>query len=117
MRDDKRITRTIEKWEDDWPPENLGGFVTWAAEQLAAIPEAFRESAEIEITGDDGGQQIEISYRRPLTAEEHDEREARRNAAAERQRAKDKADFERLKEIFGGEDEANRWKGYRDGDA
>lgn len=101
----KRVTRTLAYYQPGWPPTNLGGFVTWAAEELAAIPEPYRESAEIELTGNDDGLEIEISYSRPFLPAELDAAEARRVAAAERQRIHDRAVFERLKEMFGDEEE------------
>ncbi|MEO8299945.1 MAG: hypothetical protein ABI574_19305 [Burkholderiales bacterium] len=72
MKKDKIISKTVERYDGDWPPTDAAGAIAWFQAQLAEVPEAFRSTAQIEIDaglryGDDTYATIEISYVRPAT--------------------------------------------------
>jgi len=95
------IALETEKWRPQWPSENLAEFVEWATKQLAAIPEPFRASAEIEFTASDSDLSLEIAYRRPFTPEELEGVADRARRMAAETEAKERAEFDRLALKFG----------------
>lgn len=76
-----------EKFDKHWPPEEPEAFMKWWAEKLTLIPAEFRASAKVEICSrveyDSDCPTISISYWRPETGAEANEREtkARQNLA------------------------------------
>lgn len=51
-------------------PENLKDFTCWLSEKTAAIPDEFKDSAEIRFCDNYGEVYIDISYLRPMSPED-----------------------------------------------
>ena len=70
----------VDRYEGDWPSEQLGELIAWLGEKLESIPPECRDSATCEIgsiSGYEGSHYatICIQYRRPETDEEIAQRE------------------------------------------
>jgi len=95
-----RINSEFEQYSKGFPPENLLEFREWVDAQIAHIPKDYRSEAQIDIgstmSGDCSYSKIEISYCRPMTAEEISANEARAKASI----AAQIADAERRLEIL-----------------
>jgi hypothetical protein len=63
----------------DWgwmPPKRLGEFAAWAASLYDSVPSEYRDTAHVEIEGEEDSVHFEAWYERPETDEEEAEREA-----------------------------------------
>lgn len=90
MKQEKRISKTIEQYDGEWPPEDAAGFMAWFQKRLDDVPPECRDTARIDLDStmryDSSYATIEFSYTRMETAEEEAEREQRAaNEAARRQ--------------------------------
>ncbi len=86
MKQEKRVSTTIEQYDGEWPPEDAAGFIAWFQKQLNDVPPEFRSTARIALGSltryDDDYATIKISYTRMETDEEEAERENRAAATA-----------------------------------
>jgi hypothetical protein len=105
MKQEKRISKYIEKYSGDWPPEDAAGFVAWFQRKLDDIPPESRAKARIEIDSEEnyGSSKatIEFSYARMETDEEEAEREQQAAAQAERRRAQELRTLAELQAKYG----------------
>lgn len=95
------VLRVREYGDCTWPTSDLLGFLSWANGLLDKIPEEFRGTAKIEITGghgyDDDMCQIEVSYQRPPSREEIIKRKADAKMRREEEIARAEANLARLR--------------------
>lgn len=102
MNNVTRISAVFEKYETGFPPDKLLQFQSWLAERIAEIPEQYRANADFDIDVNfrygDPYPTVEISYLRPMTAQEIEQETQRKKAdtaaqieAAERRLAQLKA--------------------------
>lgn len=91
MKQQKTISKTVNQYDGDWPPDDAAGALAWFQAKLADVPLEFRSTARIEIDSEEsyGSSKatIEISYTRQETDEEEAQREQQAAALAERRRA------------------------------
>lgn len=101
MKQEKRISKTVERYGGDWPPTDAAGFMAWFQSKLADVPEASRDTVRFELDSTElcgcSYATIEISYARMETDEEEAEREQRAAALAEQRRAEELRTLAELK--------------------
>ena len=91
-----------ERYDGEWMPEKLTEAIAWLQKFLEQVPEECHQAASIEI-GSTGGYEgdhyatIEISYERPPTAEEKQERLNKEQRDQVAQEANERRAYERLK--------------------
>lgn len=90
-----------DKYDREWPPENLGEAIAWFQRRLDAIPEEHRASATVEFGSVAGYEDshyatIEIGYFRPETEAEIAESKAREAMRLEQRRENLKRELARL---------------------
>ena len=95
-----------EKYDGEWPSEELPKFVEWMTEKLNSIPEEYRCNATIEIESvssyeDSHYPRIEILYWRPETKEEEAKRLDDENRRHLEQIAKEMRMLETLQAKYG----------------
>lgn len=96
-----------EQCDESFPRDlTVVEFIKWLEGHLASIPEEFRQSATVEIGSfssweDSHYAEIEISYTRPETDEEVRQRRARVTQCSMAKVAQMRAEYERLRAIFG----------------
>ena len=102
------ITVTLfaqEKHDGEWTPENLVDAIAWLQGFLEQVPVEYREAATIEITSerdyDWHKPYIEISYQRPPTDADKQERLAKEKQRRDKQVAERRQHYEHLKTEFG----------------
>ena len=99
------ISEYIEQYSGDWPPVDAIGFIEWLQRKVDAVPEEIRGTARIDIStkGSDGDDYpyIKISYIRPETDAEAENRESIIESKNERQRQKDLRALAALQEKYG----------------
>ena len=84
---------------DSDPPMPLAEFIRRLSETLDHIPEPYRSVATVEIVGEFG--MIDITYRRPETSQEINERLAREAETLLQQESYERETYARLKAKFG----------------
>lgn len=105
IKQEKRISKTLEQYEGGWPPTDAPGFFAWVKAKLNDVPEAFRSTVRIEL--DSRGRYestyatIEFSYVRPETDEEEAQREQQSATQAERRRAQELRTLAELQAKYG----------------
>jgi hypothetical protein len=95
-----------EQYDANFPPSGLLKFSKWLQSKIDAIPEEYREKAEIEIgsiSGYEGSHyaRISISYWRPETSAEIAERARKENARREDEEERARQMYEQLRQRFG----------------
>ena len=79
MKQEKRISKTIEQYDGDWPPTDAPGFFAWVQAKMNDAPAEWRSTFRIEVDStsryDSTYATIELSYVRPETDAEEAERE------------------------------------------
>lgn len=106
MTQKRVIIVEAERWQPNYPPEEILAFKDWFNEHLASIPPEYQKDAKLEIETYSGYEDsidlsITISYYRPETEAEKLQREdatRRRQLDAEH---KERQAYERLKAKFG----------------
>lgn len=105
MKQDKRISKTVEQYDGDWPPTDALGFFAWVQAKLDDVPEAYRSTFRIEVDNtsryDSAYATIEFSYVRPETDDEEAERERQAAAQQERRRAQELRTLAELQAKYG----------------
>jgi len=105
MKREKLISKTIEQYDGEWPPEDAAGFMAWFQKRLDDVPPEFRSTARIEIDSTDsyGSSKatIEFSYTRMETDEEEAEREQRAANEADRRRTQELRTLAELQAKYG----------------
>jgi hypothetical protein len=105
MKQNKTIIRTFKEYGKDWPPEDATGLLAWFQSELDDVPAEFRDKARIDITSEEVYESskaiIEISYDRPETDEEMQERERFALAQQEQRRVSDLRTLARLQAEYG----------------
>ena len=105
MKQEKRISRTVEQYDGDWPPSDAAGFVAWFEAKMADVPEDARNTVRIELDStmryDSSYATIEVSYTRMETDAEESEREQQAAAQAERRRAQELRTLAELQAKYG----------------
>ena len=105
MKQEKRISKTIEKYDDDWPPSDSAGFFAWFRAKLTDVPECCRSTVQIKISSkmeyDNDCATIEISYVRPETDKEELHRQQKDAAQADSRRAAELRTLAELKAKYG----------------
>ena len=75
MKNTKIISKTISKYDEDWPPSDASGFFAWFQAKLADVREEFRSTVQIDLSSnmdyDSDYATIKISYTRHATEEEN----------------------------------------------
>lgn len=66
---------SIEQFDEDWPPSDGLEFIQWFGTKIEPIPVEYLDSVRVEIDSIEGYEnshyaRIEITYRRPETADE-----------------------------------------------
>ena len=93
MKLNKTITKSVEQYDGDWPPNDAAGFLAWVQAKIDDVPQEHRNTLRIELDStsryDSAYATIEFSYERPETDEEEAEREGRFAAQQERRRAEE----------------------------
>jgi trehalose-6-phosphatase len=93
VKQEKRISKTVEQYEADWPPSDAKGFMTWLQKIMNDIPDEYLSTAKIELGStmryEDSYATITFSYTRMETDEEEAEREQRAAAEVELRRARE----------------------------
>ena len=84
-----------EQYDPEFPPSKLPKFCTWLDEQIAKIPEQYRDSATIDFDsvsdwGDSHKGRVEIQYIRPQTDEEVAKERERQTAEYAAREAKER---------------------------
>lgn len=109
MKQAKHISKTVEKYDGDWPPEDAAGALAWFQAKLDDVPQEFRGTARIGIDATESYGSayatIEISYTRPETDDEEAERERQAAARADRTRAEELQMLTALQAKYGRPDE------------
>ena len=105
MKQEKRISKTIEQYDGDWPPTDAPGFFAWLQAKLDDVPEAYRSTFRIEVDStsryDSTYATIEFGYVRPETDQEEAEREGQVAAQQERRRAQELRTLAELQKKYG----------------
>ncbi len=93
-----------EQYEGGWIPENLTDAVAWLQGYLEQVPEEYRDKATIEITSQSDYDYhkpcIEISYHRPPTDQEKQDRLEDERQHSEAREARDRQEYYRLRAKF-----------------
>lgn len=89
----------VRAWSG-YPPEGLAEVIAFLQEQLAAIPDAERPTAELTVSIDPDCSEWEIIYERPETDEEQAQREIVERLHAQRAEARERANYLFLKRKF-----------------
>lgn len=103
IRQQRRITVVAaEQYDPGFPPGRLLEFAAWLQAIINEIPEECRESAEIEIDStssyyDSHYAQVQVTYRRPETDKEWDDRKADVMRRVHEAEALERQALERLK--------------------
>ena len=83
------------------PPQNLSEHIRWLTEKLESIPEQFRDAAKVEIEAtssyDCPSLEYSISYERPETLAEKQNRIAKKTVISEATRLREIETLNRLK--------------------
>ena len=105
MKQEKRIIKSMEQYDSEWPPTDAAGFMAWFQRRLDEVPPERRATALIELDStiryDSSYATIEISYTRMETDEEEAEREQQAAAQAERRRAQELRKLAKLQAKYG----------------
>jgi hypothetical protein len=105
MKQEKRISKTVEQYDGDWPPESAAECIAWFQAKLASVPEEFRVTARIELDStrsyDSSYATIEFSYTRMETDEEEAERGRQAAEQAERRRTQELRTLTELQAKYG----------------
>jgi hypothetical protein len=105
MKQEKQISKTIEQYDGEWPPEDAAGFMAWFQKRLDDVPPEHRATARIDLDStsryDSSYATIEFSYTRMETDEEEAEREQQAAAQAERHRAQELRTLAALQAKYG----------------
>jgi hypothetical protein len=105
MKREKRISKTVEQYDGEWPPKDAAGFMAWFQERLDDVPPEHRATARIELdttrSYEDSYAAIEISYTRMETDEEEAEREQAAAAKADLIRAQELRTLAALQAKYG----------------
>lgn len=105
----KNVFETPLSGRDDWPPEDLVGFIAWFQDKLDMIPTQHRHTASVylEVGLIFGEPKIDLSiyYDSPETQEEKDSR-LKRDIERQKERQKqieanERREYDRLKAKFG----------------
>lgn len=90
MKQTRYISKTIEEYDAEFPPEDATECVAWFTKVLSDIPEQYRSIAKIRIGSETSYDWhkpvIKVSYTRPETDEEEAERESAERASLAAQR-------------------------------
>ncbi len=90
-----------ERYDGDWMPEKLTEAVAWLQNFLAQVPDEHRNEATIDIGYEEYSANIDISYQRPATEAEKQERLSNERRQTDRSTAERRQHYERLKTEFG----------------
>lgn len=105
MKQEKRISETLEQYLGEWPPEGAAEFMAWFQKRLDDVPPEHRATARIELDSairyDSSYVTIEFSYTRMETGQEEAEREQQAAAQAERRRAQELRTLAELQAKYG----------------
>lgn len=106
MTDIKVHVFDAEHHDDNWPPSGLMEFSQWLQEQIAKIPEEFRETAAIEVDSVDGYEgshyaSISIVYWRPMTDDERAERARKEEEWRKQEEQRAREMYDHLRQRFG----------------
>lgn len=96
-----------EQYDEGFPPSGLLDFSKWLQSKIDAIPEEYRETAQIEIESvssyeDTHYASISINYWRPETDEEIEARVQKERIRREAEEEKARQTYEKLRQRFGG---------------
>jgi hypothetical protein len=109
MKKTKLISKTIEKYDGDWPPINAEGFIGWFQAKLGDVPEEFRSTAHIKVDCvhhyDSNYATIEFCYTREETDDEEAVRKQQVAAYEESNRARELRLLAELQAKYGVSDE------------
>jgi len=96
---------SARSFEDNFPPSNAVKFISWMDALLKSIPSEFRDDVEMDIDSyNDHGLEIvsiEIYYYREKTKSEKDEETVKAKKMVEKELARKKKLYEKLKQEFG----------------
>ena len=106
MKQEKRISKHIDKYDREWPPEDAAGFLAWFQKLLDEVPPDRRATALIEISSidnyaDSSCATIEFSYTRIETDNEEAARIGMAEASAKRLRAEELRTLAALQAKYG----------------
>jgi hypothetical protein len=101
MKQEKRISKTVEKYGSEWPPEDAAGFMAWFQKRIDDVPPERRATARIKLEYALEYATIEISYTRMETDEEEVEREQQAAGRAWRRRAEELRKLAELQAKYG----------------
>jgi hypothetical protein len=103
MKQRKIISKTVEQYDGDWPPNDPQGFIDWFQKRINDFPEESK-SAIIELSttscGDSSYATITFTYDRLETDEEEAEREAAYALNVQRRKEQDLRTLAELKKKY-----------------
>lgn len=105
MADLKRVDiLEAEKYDKDFPPENVVAFLEWTNSIISKIPEEYWEDSHIEFIGDesygDPCTSVEVFYYRPLTKEEIKEQRREHILCIRRYKERELIELKRLQDKY-----------------
>ena len=87
-------------WDDGWIPEKLVDAIPWLQKFLDQAPKKYRDQVTIEISADEYRPEIDISYQRPVTGAEKQDRLMKEQQQIKRRTVERRQQYERLKAEF-----------------